>query len=211
MTRFDHPIFLESIRLIQTQLGHTTGLDPLQQKVLERLIHSSGDFEVRSLLSFSPGSCQLGLSALKAGATILTDTFMLAAGVKRMAQGTLASPVRTVLDWAPEEAEKGLTRTALGMQRAWLESVNQLQPNCAPIVAIGSAPTALEALLDLVDEGAPAPSLIIGMPVGFVGVVKCKSRLSGSGLPNICLNGTRGGAGLAASVVNALLRASIDS
>jgi precorrin-8X/cobalt-precorrin-8 methylmutase len=78
-------------------------------------------------------------------------------------------------------------------------------------VLIGSAPTALERLLDLVAAGAPAPALLIGMPVGFVGVAESKRRLAASGLAQIRLDGARGGAGLVAAACNALLRAGADS
>ena len=44
------------------------------------------------------------------------------------------------------------------------------------------------------------------MPVGFVGVADSKRRLAASGLPQIRLEGSRGGAGLVAAAVNALLR-----
>ena len=77
------------------------------------------------------------------------------------------------------------------------------------MVLIGSAPTALEVLLQQVALGAPAPSLVIGMPVGFVGVAESKAHLAASGLDQIRLEGTRGGAGLVAAAVNALLRASV--
>ena len=73
---------------------------------------------------------------------------------------------------------------------------------------IGSAPTALDVLLRLVKDGVSSPSLVIGMPVGFVGVAEAKHDLQQSRLPQIRLEGTRGGAGLAAAAVNALLRAS---
>ncbi len=192
---------------IREQLG-VTGLDPLQQQVLERLIHSSGDFGLTPLLRFSPGACEVGLAALQAGASILTDTAMAAVAVKPMALRTLKSSVRSVLEWAPHEAPNGSTRTAEGLRSAWQELAAKDADQQAPIVLIGSAPTALEALLDLVSTGASPPSLIIGMPVGFVGVAESKRRLSVSGLAQIRLEGSRGGAGLVAATVNALLRAS---
>ncbi|MCH2566385.1 MAG: precorrin-8X methylmutase [Prochlorococcus sp. ALOHA_A2.0_51] len=207
MKSLDHPIFTESIRRIREQLG-VTGLDPLQQQVLERLIHSSGDFGLTPLLRFSPEACELGLAALQAGAPILTDTAMAAVAVQPMARRTLKTSVRCVLEWAPDEAPNGSTRTAEGLRSAWQELVAKDVDQQAPIVLIGSAPTALEALLDLVSTGAPPPSLIIGMPVGFVGVAESKRRLSASGLAQIRLEGSRGGAGLVAATVNALLRAS---
>ena len=205
MKSLDHPIFTESIRRIREQLG-VTGLDPLQQQVLERLIHSSGDFGLTPLLRFTPEACELGLAALQAGAPILTDTAMAAVAVQPMARRTLKTSVRCVLEWAPDEAPNGSTRTAEGLRSAWQELAAKDADQQAPIVLIGSAPTALEALLDLVSTGAPPPSLIIGMPVGFVGVSDSKRRLAVSGLAHIRLMGSRGGAGLVSAAVNAMLR-----
>ncbi|MGB1776117.1 MAG: precorrin-8X methylmutase [Synechococcus sp.] len=205
----DHPIFSESIRLIRSELGET-GLDPLQQQVLERLVHSSGDLSLGALLRFSPGACEAGLAALRAGAPILTDTAMAAAAVGPMAQRTLGTRVRTVLEWAPDQAPEGSTRTAEGLQRAW-SSLSEDAAVPAPVVLIGSAPTALERLLDAVAVGARPASLIIAMPVGFIGVLASKARLAKSEQCHIRLEGTRGGAGLVGAAVNALLRAAVLS
>jgi precorrin-8X/cobalt-precorrin-8 methylmutase len=205
----DHPIFTESIRRIRELLGDT-GLQALEQDVLERLVHSSGDPSIAELLRFSPGACEVGLAALRAGAVILTDTEMAAAAVTPMARRTLRSTVRTVLEWAPDQAPKESTRTAEGLQRAWL-SLNENVSVPAPVVLIGSAPTALERLLNTVAAGARPASLIIGMPVGFVGVLASKARLAESEQCHIRLEGTRGGAGLVAAAANALLRAAITA
>ncbi len=199
----DHPIFTESVRRIRGWLG-PTGLDPVQQEVLERLVHSSGDLAIAPELHFSPGACAAGLAALAAGAPILTDTAMAAAAVTPMARRSFGNPVHSVLAWAPALAPEGSTRTAAGMAPA-------LAALPGAVVLIGSAPTALERLLELVAGADPAagvvpPALVIGMPVGFVGVAESKRRLAASGLPQIRLEGSKGGAGLAAAAVNALLR-----
>ncbi len=75
----DHPIFLESIRFIRSHLL-ANDLNYLEKKVLERLVHTSGDFTVQNLLNFSEGACEKGLQALKNGAPILTDKIRL--GIK---------------------------------------------------------------------------------------------------------------------------------
>ena len=204
----DHPIFNQSIQFIKSKLG-CTGLDPLQQEVLERLIHTTGDFSIQPLLKFSPSACEAGIAALKAGAPILTDTSMASAAVSPMAARTLSSDVKCVLDWATENVEDGGTRTALGMRKAWFELTNQFVFDKPPIVLIGSSPSALEILLDLIEDGFQSPSLIIGMPVGFIGVMQSKRRLSQFECPQIRLDGSRGGAALVAATANALLRASL--
>ena len=207
--RFDHPIFLESINLIQKRLGDT-GLAQLQQKVLERLIHSSGDFDIKPLLQFTPNACELGIEALKSGAPILTDTQMAASAVIPMAKRTLQPLVFNALEWCPISVELGSTRTAIGIERAWRDLSPKFSGNSAPIVLIGSAPKALQVLLELVIKGFPPPSLIIGMPVGFIGVSESKKLLATSGIPHIRLDGSRGGAALVAATINALLRSSIE-
>jgi precorrin-8X/cobalt-precorrin-8 methylmutase len=201
---FDHPIFSESLRLIRDLPGTAAALaalSTLQQDVLLRLIHSSGDPELAGHLRFGPGACEAALVALAAGAPILTDTAMAAAAVAPMAGRTFANQVRSVLDWAPERAPAGSTRTAAGMAAAL---AGQGEPG---VVLIGSAPTALEVLLELVAlKAVPAPALVIGMPVGFVGVAQSKRHLAESGLVHIRLEGSKGGAGLVAAACNALLR-----
>jgi precorrin-8X/cobalt-precorrin-8 methylmutase len=221
--RFDHPIFSESIALIRQLLadqarrdaqlaGLLAGLDGLERDVLERCIHSSGDAQLAAGLRFTPGACAAGVAALRAGAPILTDTAMAAAAVAPMAGRTFASRVVSALEWGPAQAPAGSTRAAAGMAAA-LAALDAGEggpgvPAVAPVVLIGSAPTALEELLRLVAAGAvAAPALVIGMPVGFVGVEQSKRHLAASGLAHIRLEGSKGGAGLVAAACNALLRA----
>ena len=180
-------------------MGGPTGLTPIQEDVLFRLIHSSGDPGLAPLLRFSVGACEAGMAALADGAVILTDTAMAAAAVAPMAARTFGNPVHSVLKWATAVAPAGQTRAALGMARALA-----LHPGA--VVLIGSAPTALELLIEQVAAGAQPPALVVGMPVGFVGVAESKRHLAASGLTQIRLEGSRGGAGLVAAAVNALLR-----
>jgi len=205
---FDHPIFSESIRLIRAALAdsaaphafHLERWSPVEQDVLLRLIHSSGDLSLARDVRFSAEACVAGLQALAAGAAILTDTAMAAAAVAPMARRTFGNGVHSVLDWAPPQAPEGSTRAAAGMARA-------LQAHPGAVVLIGSAPTALELLLEQVAAGETVPpALVIGMPVGFVGVAESKRHLAQSALPQIRLEGSRGGAGLVGAAVNALLR-----
>ena len=105
---FDHPIFVESIRRIRLLLGESA-LVGVEQELLERLVHSSGDPAIAPLLRFSPGACAVGLQALASGAVILTDTAMAASAVAPMARRTFGNPVHSVLDWAPAAPPVGLS------------------------------------------------------------------------------------------------------
>ena len=204
----DHPIFLESIRFIRSHLGEND-LNYLENKVLERLVHTSGDFSVQNLLEFSEGACEKGLQALKNGAPILTDTDMAAAAIKSMAENTNRNKVFAARKWFQENNHSKLTKTAYGLTEGWKElSVNNFGIK-SPIVVIGSSPTALTYLIDILENAKDLPSLIIGMPVGFIGVEKSKNKLISTNLPYIVLHSTRGGAAMAAAAVNALLRETI--
>lgn len=197
----DHPILTESLALIRQRLP-STGLHGVQQDVLVRLIHSSGDWRLATALRCPAAACEQAMAALARGAPILTDTAMAAAAVTPTARRTFANPVINGLAWAPEAAPSGQTRTALGLAAA-------VQRHPCSVVVIGSAPTALLHLLALGREGRLAPPvMVVGMPVGFVGVREAKAALARSGWPHVRLEGSRGGAGLAAAVVNALLRRS---
>ncbi|MEB3266126.1 MAG: precorrin-8X methylmutase [Cyanobacteriota bacterium] len=196
---FDHPIFVESMRRIREALG-PTGLEGVERELLERLVHSGGDLSLAADLRLGPGACERGLAALAAGGVILTDTAMAAAAVAPMARRTFANPVHTVLAWAPPQPPAGGTRSAAGMAAA-------LAAHPGAVVLIGSAPTALDDLVERVERGlVPPPALVIGMPVGFVGVAESKRRLAASDLTQIRLEGSRGGAALVAAAANALLR-----
>ena len=204
----DHPIFLESISFIRSHL-EANELNYLEKKVLERLVHTSGDFSVQHLIEFSEGACEKGLHALKKGAPILTDTDMAATAVKSMAKITSRNKVFSARMWFEENNNSKLTKTAYGLSEGWKELSTKNYGMKSPILVIGSSPTALTYLIDILNNEKDIPSLIIGMPVGFIGVEKSKNKLLSTDLPRIVLNSTRGGAAMAAAAVNALLRESI--
>ena len=204
----DHPIFLESIRYIRSNL-ETNNFSYLENKVLERLVHTSGDFNIQYLLEFSKNACEAGIKALKEGAPILTDTEMAAAAIKSMAENTTGNKVFSSKRWFEDNLNVGKTKTANGIEKGWFELSIENTGIKSPVIVIGSSPTALVNLLDLLKDSKESPSLIVGMPVGFIGVEKSKEKLLETNYNKIVMNSTRGGAAMAAAVVNALLRESI--
>ena len=74
------------------------------------------------------------------------------------------------------------------------------------LVVVGCAPTALDEVVRLAAAGELRPTLVVGLPVGFVGAAAAKEALRASGLPAISNVGERGGSAVAAAAVNALVR-----
>ena len=208
MPRFDYlsdPDEIERQSFIQIrQLTDLSRFDADQQQVAMRLVHTSGDPAIVDDLQFSPGAVAAGLAALAQGADVLCDIEMVSHGISRR---YLRGQVRCFLN-APEVAARarqtGETRAMAAMTEWPLHMVGN-------IVAIGNAPTALFKLLELLDEGAPRPALIIGMPVGFINAAESKQALwevaaSEFQTPCITLLGRRGSSSLAAATLNALAR-----
>jgi len=204
----DHPIFLESIQYIRSNLNENN-FNYLENKVLERLVHTSGDFNIQNLLEFSQGACEKAVKSLKNGAPILTDTDMAAAAIKSMAKNTTGNKVFSAKQWFEDKDLLGLTKTAYGIEKGWIELSTKNSRSQSPIIVIGSSPTALINLLEVLTNSKKIPSLIIGMPVGFIGVRQSKKILLNTNYPRIVVNSTRGGAAMAAATVNALLRETI--
>jgi precorrin-8X/cobalt-precorrin-8 methylmutase len=167
-----------------------------------RLAHAAGDASILADLAWSEGAIAAGRKALAAGAPILVDAEMVAAGIMRE-RLPAANPVVCTLrssETARLTQEIATTRSAAAVE-LW-------RPRLAgAVVAIGNAPTALFHLLERLAAGDMAmPALVLGFPVGFVGAAEAKTALAGfgRGLAYVTLHGRRGGSALAAAAVNAL-------
>lgn len=190
----------ESMHFIRSQLQHKWPEESLP--VVERLIHTSGDPTLENVIAIHPLVLQAGKEALKKGALVITDVEMVRAGVSKANLKRLGGNVECFLNdpRVPEKSKEwGLTRTMTAFR------LNAERLNGA-IIAIGNAPTALIEVLNLCEDRAICPALIIGMPVGFVGAKESKELLwKKQDIPSITIHGTRGGSPLAAATVNALI------
>ncbi|SCG42447.1 precorrin-8X methylmutase [Micromonospora coxensis] len=192
MTRVVHPIEAESYRILRSRVD-LTHLPPLTRAVTERVVHASADLAYVTELVCDETALAGGLAALRAGAPIVTDVWMVAAGVTRAGR-EIVCPVAE-----PATAERatatGLTRSAAAVRIA----LDRVGPGAVWVV--GCAPTALEELITL----DAAPALVVGLPVGFVGAAESKAALRASGLPAVSNVGEKGGSAVAAAALNALL------
>lgn len=164
-------------------------LPPLSRAVAERVIHASADLEYAETLVLDEAALERGRDALLAGAPVVCDVGMVAAGI------TARETVSYVSDEQARKVaeERGITRSAAGFRVA--------EAGEGAVWVVGNAPTALYELLDL----DVRPALVVGLPVGFVGAAESKDALLGSGLPAVANRGVKGGSAVAAAAVNALI------
>lgn len=199
---YQKPMDIEkrSFEIIAKELGDIE-LNPLEEPIIKRVIHTTADFDYLKNLYFSLGAVERALNTLKAGCVIVTDTQMARSGINKGAlqkSGSEAICFMSDEEVAKEAKARGITRAAVSMERA----VKIQKPL---IFAAGNAPTALLTLARLMEEGKVEPKLIIGVPVGFVNVVESKEAIINSGAPCIVARGRKGGSNVAAAIVNALL------
>lgn len=197
-----HPIEKQSFEIIDGLLKPEDPEDP-EYQVIRRVIHTTGDIALADWITASPGAVAAGVGALDAGAAIVCDVNMVAAGVAPTA-GLLGTPVECSMAAAETAAlakREGITRGAAAMRlKAEAGGLD------GAVVAIGNAPTALFEVLRLVSERGVQPALVVGVPVGFVGATESKEALATSGIPHITLPGSCGGSAVAVAITNALLR-----
>ena len=170
-------------------------------RVVVRLIHTCGQVNVADHVSYTDEVVTRAHAALAAGAPVLCDSSMVAAGITRSRLPADNEVVSLVADpRAPELAAKlGFTRSAAAVD-LWAERLG------GAVVAIGNAPTALFRLLELLDDGAPVPAAVLGGPVGFVGSAQSKQELieRPRGMSYLVVTGRRGGSAMAAAAVNSI-------
>ncbi len=173
--------------------------------VIQRVIHTTADFDYARNVVFTPGAVRLATEALRrGGATIITDTNMAKAGVSRVGLNKLGGEVLCFMadpDVAQRARDQGSTRAVAAMQKA-------AQEHPGAILAVGNAPTALFEIVRQMERGL-RPALVIGVPVGFVNVVEAKQALLAAcqahQVPAIVALGRKGGSNVAASICNALV------
>jgi precorrin-8X/cobalt-precorrin-8 methylmutase len=192
-------IYRRSFATIEAE-ARLDGLPASLRAVARRMIHACGMTDLVDDMAWGGDPVAVAWAAIEAGAPILVDVQMVAAGI--------------ITNRFPEtEVDCGLTymgvkelanRLHTTRSAAAIEQFgDRLQGS---IVAIGNAPTALFHLLDLIEAGGPRPAAIFAFPVGFVGAVESKQALidANLGIPYLTLRGRRGGSAIAAAAINAL-------
>ncbi|MHB9111941.1 MAG: precorrin-8X methylmutase [Thermoleophilia bacterium] len=223
-----HPIEAESFEIIDSLLEPEDAEDPGYQ-VIRRIVHTTGDPSLARAVLLSDGAIVAGVTAISAGSGIYCDVNMAASGIQPTADRLGLDVICLVAEPAVAELARreGVTRGVAAVRLAARggsagsdggssarSNGGDMSPSAngggldGSIAVIGNSPTALFELLRLASEEGVRPSLIVGVPVGFVGAAESKKALIKSDIPHITIPGNRGGSTIAAAVVNALLRMS---
>jgi precorrin-8X/cobalt-precorrin-8 methylmutase len=198
-------IYQQSFAIIRAE-ADLSRFSEAEADVAVRMLHSCGMIEIAKNIVFAAEVITAAREALDAGAAVLCDSEMVSHGITRARLPAGNAVICTLRDpTIPALADKlGTTRSAAALE-LWLDRLE------GAVVAIGNAPTSLFRLLEMLDEGAPHPAAILGIPVGFVGAVESKEALIANprGVPFIAVRGRVGGSAMTAAAVNGLARAGL--
>lgn len=191
-----HPILKQSFAVIDREIGEHN-FSPAEYAIVRRVIHSTADFEFAQLIRFSPDAIESAIAALRRRVPIVTDVGMVKQGVATLVAQTFGNPLIAAVEQA-HLALPGKTRTETGLLECWRQFPEG-------IFVIGNAPTALLALCAELPSAFGQPAMVIGAPVGFISVVESKAALAQTPVPQIRVEGRKGGSPAAAAILNALL------
>ena len=191
----------ESLKRVEASLPDSLSLSSAERHVVRRIVRAEGDPNIAKAVRFSNGAVKKGIGAIRGGAEIVTDVRMVEVGISKALLTRFNLHTRCHID-TPQVADRALNESTTRSVAAMREMAPYLD---GAVVAVGNAPTALLALLDLIADRIAMPALVIGMPVGFVACAEAKEELILSPVPYICVWDRRGGSSAAAATVNALL------
>ena len=192
-----------SFEIIDGEIGNHSYNKEFEWDIVRRVIHATADFDFASKekLLFNNDAIKFGFKAIENKRNIITDVEMIRAGISKNSLTQLnLKCICNISDSNIIHEAKILNKT-----RAETAMRNLVQEMKGGIIVIGNAPTALHEVIRMVNEKITIPSLVIGVPVGFVSAVESKIELSKSCIPHITNIGRKGGSSVACSIINALM------
>ena len=193
----------QSFEIIDSEVGKHD-YDEMQWTIVRRVIHATADFEFATgngKIIFHPKAIESAFSAIKSRCAVVSDVDMVLAAINKKSLADLGlRPLCHISDPSLAEVARktGRTRSELAMRHA----AGEIESG---IVVIGNAPTALYELICMIQEGAATPSLVVGIPVGFVSAPESKAELAKLDVHFITNSGRKGGSPAASSIINAIM------
>lgn len=208
MTELGRRIETDSFAIIDSEVG-AHDFPPAEWQIVRRVIHATADFEFKDLMAFHPNAVSSAISALHRGCPLVMDVQMIEVGlnqerVKHFGCQTYCSISDP--DVIARAKELNTTRAIESMRK-----LHQLGKLDGAIIAVGNAPTALLEILRLIEEEGVQPSLIVGVPVGFVSAAESKDLLTHSAVPWLAARGRKGGSTIAVAILHALFMLAVEA
>jgi len=158
----------------------------LERFIAERCITATADPSISALLRFN--RTEDVIKAMKGCEKVVVDVEMVKAGIE--------SRVCREILVASKLGDGGKTMVSAGIRKL-KDCIND------SFVAIGNAPSALEELCRIIEEGIK-PGAVVATPVGFTNAAGAKGELMKKDVPWIVVEGVRGGSTLCVAIVNAV-------
>jgi precorrin-8X/cobalt-precorrin-8 methylmutase len=194
----------KSMKIIESEIG-AHDYNTIQWNVVRRVIHATADFDFakadKNRIIFSANAIEKAFEAFKKRRHIVVDVDMVLSGINKKSVAKIGTNVicnisnNEVLKISKSENK---TRSIVAMRYSSKEIDGG-------IVVIGNAPTALYEVIKMIREDVARPSLVIGIPVGFVSAAESKFDLSKTSIEFITNIGRKGGSPAASSIINALM------
>lgn len=181
----------DAYRVLRSRID-LTRLPRFSRDVTERIIYASADLGFASDLVCTEDSLAAAVTALAAGAPVIADSPMVAAGLPGWPVGCKAEETLT----------RRLARTAGISQAAAAVRLAFGESGPGAVWVVGCEPM---AIYEILSRGVQ-PSFVIAVPAGFVVAADAKKALRASGLPALTNVSERGGPAVAVAACTALMQ-----
>jgi precorrin-8X/cobalt-precorrin-8 methylmutase len=207
-TRKGQSIEDESMEIIEREIG-SHPYSGFEWHIVRRVIHSTADFDFagQNKIVFHKDAVRSGLEALGTGKNIIVDVNGIIGLLNK--QNIADYKNQIICDISNPDVVKEATR--LNKTRAQTAMRMRATEMNGGVVVIGNAPTALMEVTQMIREGITRPSLVVGIPVGFVCAAESKEELQKVDVPFITNIGRKGGSPCAAAIINALYKIARES
>jgi precorrin-8X/cobalt-precorrin-8 methylmutase len=184
----------QSLAIIDTEITEHQ-LSAAKYEIVRQVIYATADFEYKDLIQFSDRALEQGAAAIAARTPIVVDVATVQVAITPTLQAAFANAAytSTAVITRPQNQKSA---------SAWgIETLAQRYPQA--VFAIGESPSALAALIQLIEAQEASPALVIATPTEFFSTNK--QRLLDLGIPYIVVEGRKGNAIAAATILNTLV------
>lgn len=174
-------------------------------RIIERVEAETGDSALRQSIHFTTGVVSRIERQLSLGCSIIADSNLVQSGINGQLINQLPVRMECFMD-DPRVVSFAMQRRITRAEVAIDQSLALSGPK---LIVVGSAPMALNRLLQLHQHSPLREVVVIAAATGFANIVELKERIWESGLPCIVVRGRKGGPAAAISITNALLENSV--